>query len=273
METFDNMYEIDHNFIMGYSDNFHNTPIDTAFLFKTFRVIYIKKGVVDWKIGNEIYTLKTGDIALFNNIVPRRILKIYPNEPLNYDLFAFLPDLLTDPSIPLLYYGNHPKVISEKNGNTDKIHLMLNELKTEIASENKYKYELIKSLLYVTLINIARLANLSDKETQNRINSQRVIAQATQYIQNNLSSNLNVSTLAKMFGYSNEHFSRTFKKYTETSVTSYISNARIEKTLYLITTENCNVLTAAIQSGFNTSSGFYKAFKKHKGSSPLKFYK
>lgn len=271
MEIFDYTYETDNNFIIGYSDNVHYKPTDIAFLFKTFRIIYVKKGTVDWQIGKEIFTLNAGDIALFNNITPRRILKVNPDNPLNYDLFGFSPYLLTDPIVSALFYGSHRKIINSEKNNTDKLYDLLNELNTEIISNHPYKYKQIKNLLYVILINIARLIELSDTDITNHKNTQCAIAQATQYIQNHLSDNLNVPTLAKMCGYSNEHFSRSFKKYIGISVNNYIANVRIENALNLIINQNCNVLTAALQSGFNTSSGFYKTFKKLKGTSPLQF--
>ncbi|MCK9480087.1 MAG: AraC family transcriptional regulator [Firmicutes bacterium] len=264
MEVFDKTYETDRGFIMGYSNQTNNASTDITFLFKTLRLIYIKKGVVDWQIGNEIYMLREGDIALFNNISPRKILKIY--SPLSYDLFGFMPNLLNVPLIPLLFYGESTKVIIGKN--TEWIRLMLNELSAEIASENVYKYELIKNLLYVILINIARLAGVSEKGHKN---VKTVVAEAAQYIQNNPSSDLSLSSLAKIFGYSNAHFSRTFKKYTAASLTDYIANVRIENALHLIHSKDFNVLTAALQSGFGSSSGFYKAFKKHRGHPPRAF--
>ncbi|HBE12790.1 MAG TPA: hypothetical protein DCY74_01330 [Clostridiales bacterium] len=269
METFDYTYKNNHEFVIGYSHIVHDKPSGASFLFQTCRIIFIKEGMVDWKIGNKIHTLSSGDIALFNNMMPRKIVKIYNNQPLIYDLFGFSPCLLTDPLVSSFFYGDHCKVMTVENKNSNQTYFLLHALKNEILTENKYKKDSIEKLLHIILIHIARGIDISITDKCNQNHPQMILAYAIQYIQNHLASNLTVSNLANMYGYSCGHFSRLFKKHIGISVNRYIVSARIENVLQMISTENCTVLSAAFKSGFNTSSGFYKAYKKYNESSPL----
>lgn len=270
MEEYGHIYEIGGELVMGYSDNIHFAPTETAYLFQTLRIVRIKRGGVDWQIGNGLFSLGEGDIVLFNNIVPRKIVRLHGNGPLNYDLFGFSPALFSDPIVPRLYYGKQNRIIRGESEGAEKIRFLLDELRAELVLDNKYKYGVVGSLLHLILIHAARLVKLSDEAAPGRGDTQAAVARATQYIQTHLSEKLDLSLLAGMCGYSGEHFSRSFKKYVGTSVNAYIANVRIENALRLIAQGRDSVLSAALQSGFNTSSGFYKAFKRHKQTSPLK---
>jgi AraC family transcriptional regulator len=99
------------------------------------------------------------------------------------------------------------------------------------------------------------------------------IIKAIQYIRQNLNTELRVTELADMCGYSPEYFTRLFKKYVGSTPKSYIINMRIEKVLNMISTENITIMGAAFECGFLSSSSFYKAFKAYKSKPPLKYRK
>jgi methylphosphotriester-DNA--protein-cysteine methyltransferase len=54
---------------------------------------------------------------------------------------------------------------------------------------------------------------------------------------------------------------------------SYIINLRIEKVLHQVSTDNITILGAALESGFRSSSAFYKAFNAYKAKPPLQYKK
>ena len=97
------------------------------------------------------------------------------------------------------------------------------------------------------------------------------VSKALSYISDHLSEDLSIKALARTFGLSREYFTVIFKRYTGTSPATYIKRARIDRVIYLLKTEKINILDAALESGFGSSSGFYKAFSSVCGMSPMAF--
>jgi AraC family transcriptional regulator len=77
--------------------------------------------------------------------------------------------------------------------------------------------------------------------------------------------------MAAMCGYSSEYFTRIFKKLIGIPPKKYIINLRIENALHEISAKNINILDAALEAGFQSSSSFYRAFNAYKLASPLKY--
>ena len=79
--------------------------------------------------------------------------------------------------------------------------------------------------------------------------------------------------MVELSGKSREHIARNFKKYLNISSTEYINELRINYAVSLLLRTNTPVLDICFNSGFQSVSYFYKAFKKIYGISPLDFKK
>ena len=78
--------------------------------------------------------------------------------------------------------------------------------------------------------------------------------------------------VSRLLGFSTpDYFTRVFKKHTGDTVNDYILKRRIENTVTLITASGYGVLEAAYASGFTSSSGFYKAFRRICGVTPKEY--
>jgi AraC-like DNA-binding protein len=73
-----------------------------------------------------------------------------------------------------------------------------------------------------------------------------------------------------MTGYSVTHYYRLFNKETGLSVANYISKRRINHALFEILAGR-KAIDAVLEYGFDTYAGFYKAFVKMHGCSPMKY--
>lgn len=93
---------------------------------------------------------------------------------------------------------------------------------------------------------------------------------AIQYIEQNISQPLCVELLAEISGYSVYHFAHSFRKQTGLSVSDYIRRQRLS----LAATDILNdvsVTKSSMKYGFETPSGFSKAFRKYFGMSPNEY--
>ena len=99
---------------------------------------------------------------------------------------------------------------------------------------------------------------------------QDYIKPSLDYIEQNLKTDIKTEELANMTGYSVTHYYRLFNKATGMSVTKYISKKRINHALFEILAGR-KAIDAVLEYGFDTYAGFYKAFVKMYGCSPMKY--
>ena len=103
------------------------------------------------------------------------------------------------------------------------------------------------------------------------------------YIDGHLDENLNVESLAKLAGFSQYHFSRVFPFYTGFAVMEYVRIRRLTHAAAALSkgwsrrknrsaarpgNQGDRLIDIALAYGFETHSGFSKAFKRYFGTSP-----
>lgn len=88
------------------------------------------------------------------------------------------------------------------------------------------------------------------------------ISNAIGYIEEHLDEKLELETLAKVAGYSKYHFCRIFQAYTGENVTEHISRLRLQRASIKISDKKKNLLNIAIECGYQSQSGFNRAFGK-----------
>ena len=94
--------------------------------------------------------------------------------------------------------------------------------------------------------------------------------QILQYIDTNLKSEITAAELADMAGYSLWHFCRMFSQETGLPVMAYIAKRRVDNALMEISNGRKGT-DVALEYGFDTYAGFYKAFARMYGCSPRKY--
>jgi AraC family transcriptional regulator len=92
---------------------------------------------------------------------------------------------------------------------------------------------------------------------------QRVI----DYIDNHIKEEINLEELAALAGYSPYHFYRIFDKHIGYTVMDYVQKRKLQFALYELV-QGKKIIQIALDYGFETHSGFTKAFKKCFGSPP-----
>lgn len=95
---------------------------------------------------------------------------------------------------------------------------------------------------------------------------------AIRHIEKDPNDSFDIGVLAKKAGYSKFHFARVFKTNVGESVMEYVKRLRIEKSALKILYPSA-VNNSVFEFGFETTSGFYKAFKKRFGITPLEYKK
>lgn len=97
---------------------------------------------------------------------------------------------------------------------------------------------------------------------------EKVIAKSLKFIDENLDGHLTLNSIAFQVGYSSFHFSRIFKQHMGISLMDYVKKRRLIKASNEII-EGKRIIDAALDSGYQSSAGFTKAFRKEFGFSPV----
>ncbi|WP_240647674.1 helix-turn-helix domain-containing protein [Paenibacillus nanensis] len=97
------------------------------------------------------------------------------------------------------------------------------------------------------------------------------IAKALDYIDRNIGSPLSVDELAASVGWTHEHLSRSFVRYTGRSPRETISHRKIERACQLLLHEDRSVKEIAYSLGYADENYFYRVFKQVKGITALEY--
>lgn len=99
------------------------------------------------------------------------------------------------------------------------------------------------------------------------MNNIAVLQEMLQYIDFHIKDNMNVEILAERAGFSPYYFCRMFQSAVGTSIMEYVRNRRLTYAASELSSGR-KLLDIAIDYGFETHSGFSKAFRRFFGSSP-----
>lgn len=99
----------------------------------------------------------------------------------------------------------------------------------------------------------------------------RRIMKVKNYIAQNYSAEIRLSTLAEIAGMSDSAFSRFFKSHTGRNISDYIIDLRLNYASRKLVDSMDGIADIGYSCGFNNLSNFNRIFKKKKGCSPTEY--
>ena len=273
----------DHSLFAGYLLHTMKGNYHVPSLFTNLRIIRIIKGSANITIDKVIYTIKENDIMVLNNLTPRQFSKLIEEE-LIFEVFAFSMMIIKNESSFLSLFYNKPNsfnpIITPDDESHHHLCVLFDILRDYLKKGDSSHYSLniishlicsINSIITDTVKNREQ-SIIAENHTHN-ISTFEIISKSINYIFDNINEPLNVSLLAKRFNISREYFSRIFKKYIGITPSEFITRCKVDNVIHIIRRYNMNILDAAMEGGFNTSSGFYKAFNSVYKTSPKNYFK
>ncbi len=122
---------------------------------------------------------------------------------------------------------------------------------------------------------VRQIKDISIKIEQNKKDERlEIIREGTKYLNENYSMTyLDLSTLANELHVSTSYISKEFKRITGKTVIEYLTNIRMEKAKELLKNTNLKVFEISMRVGYDDANYFSYNFRKHIGTSPLKYRK
>ena len=93
------------------------------------------------------------------------------------------------------------------------------------------------------------------------MNYEQHIQNVIEYIEENLTVDLDNTALARIAGYSEYHFLRIFKEAVKLTPSDYIRKRRLTEIVHGMMDTNRSVSDIAFAYGFNSKENFTRAFK------------
>jgi AraC-like DNA-binding protein len=230
-----------------------------------YEIYFLEEGNCTYIIDNKVYNVKSGDIVIipdgiihhtkYDNIKHSRIL-------INCT-YEYIPESVQTGISSGNYLYRNPLVTEE----TRKI---LSKIESEYKLKDRFSDEITTchthALFYLLMRNAESCVDIDDGNT--------LIEQAVAYIKENFASDITLSSLAKKFSVSPEHFSRMFKKETGLGFSKYLNSLKLQHAEQLLKSDsNQNITQIAEICGFEDSNYFSKKFKEVYGISPKKVQK
>lgn len=167
-------------------------------------------------------------------------------------------------SLALKFQGSNAFIRIDIEEN--RVLLTLEELANELANNESRNHKIIDSLFEVLLIKLERSVQF-----HGRASGFSFVAQAKQYIIENLASNITVQSIADYVGIHRTYLMRIFRQQTHYSVKMYINRMRISQATTLLSGSDLSVTEIAFLVGFNSRQNFYIMFEKLHGCSPSRY--
>jgi AraC-like DNA-binding protein len=99
------------------------------------------------------------------------------------------------------------------------------------------------------------------------------VSKILNFIDNNITTQLSLDTIAAEFSYNKDYILREFKKKYGITISKYINNKKIALAKTYLTMSDMSISKIANSVGFPTSLLFEKFFKYHVKISPSKYRK
>lgn len=266
------------NYEESYNAVFHETGLCDAYFphYHDYYEIsfYLGKSPGVYMINNKEYQVSQGDILLCGLFQPH-LVKCRENT--GHERF----NIGMDPRLLLAFSSQENNLFRIFDQNKSKypiLHLgfwefsKYGELIWQFRNLNiKYGKEMgEKALIYqmlAYLFNDSYESGYSDSVNLKHI---ELIAQIIRYIETHLENPITLDELSEETNYSVAHICRIFKEETRDTLMHYILEKRLQKAKGLLL-GHLPISEIAIQTGFNSYSYFYRAFKRSTGIGPEEY--
>jgi len=231
-------------------------------------------------VEGRCYSVEPGDAILLCTDELRRFSFAQEEEMERITIY-----LLPSVTLPLASYGFTLQRVfqSELLGNGNKINLsmegkdsvwrIIKDIKEQMKDWEETDRSLRNVEMHTLILRLLVCLCRINKSTMERIcDNNPAILNVCEYIQKNLSEKLTYRHIQENCKVSRYQLGVVFPRYTGMTLTEYVVQKRLIRVAELVM-KGGKIENAAIKSGFQNYSYFYKAFIKYRGVSPKEYFR
>lgn len=238
-----------------------------------YELYFLLSGERRYFIEHTIYDVEPGDIVLIPKNKLHRTAACNGNGYERYVVYfgdGFANDMIEKIGAEAFerFIGSGSIQLSPEV--SEKICKSLRMMEWERAQQSLYYEEMISNILYNVILTILRHGQIKQRKQGEDADK---IQEAARYISIHYSSNITLSTAAKLALMEETYFSKKFKSLTGFGFNEYLIQTRIKAAEELLMFSDLSVSEISERCGFSSSNYFGDVFKKWKGISPLGYRK
>lgn len=243
-------------------------------------LVYTLRGKGIHEVNGKTYRVKSGDMLIINYHCRHSVT---PIEDLSYTDIMLKPQYVNDTLIgtedlflllTLRDFSDLSNQIIKDNillhfdgEEKERLETLIRWIKDEQRNSAPASHLMTHSALSMLLCTVFR------KMTENQPSRLSINDRLLSYIERNCGNKLLINELASMCGYTTEHFSRIFRKYTSKTPLEFVTECRIKRAMELLLKTDKSVEVIMSECGFANRTAFFKKFSSHVGTTPLQYRK
>ena len=236
------------------------------------KLLLLVSGKGNYVVEGQRYRLQPGDAVLIGS---RSVHRPELEDGAVYEriIIYIAPDFLEkasteDCDLTEIFLGKWGPILRMKESRRRKVFAMAEELEQELATDAYGREILSSSALLRLLVELGRSLQQTDSQKPEPVmpKNPRVL-EMMRYIEEHLTEDLDVDTLAEAFYISKYHMMRLFHREVGTTIHSYWSQRRLLYARELIG-KGMRATEACYRSGFRSYSSFTRAYGKYFGTTP-----
>lgn len=230
-----------------------------------FKVCLALEGEAVWEIEDRSYPIRAGDIV-FLKIGQKRHFTAFGKHGFKLCAFHLSRNAFSGQHHFMFFLESIKK--QENVIRNSMLSALLKEIYEEWETQSPLRYELASAKLTEFFIKAERAAKDSVAPVTQ---SDYEMLELMDYIDANITNGISLHAVAKKAGMTESAFSRHFSAANGISFKKYVVEKKIQRAIFLLQTTNRKMIDIALDSGFDSLSGFYDAFKKQTGTTPGKY--
>ncbi len=150
----------------------------------------------------------------------------------------------------------------------------LDQLSTEYLSQQPGSELVVDKLTEIVLVELIRINfGRQDRSPFIQALSDKQISKALRHLHNNPHTQWTLEKLASEIGMSRAAFAKRFKELVGHPMFEYLTSVRIQKAKELLRESKLPLYEVASRVGYESDLAFTKTFKKHTGTTPIRYRK
>ncbi len=221
---------------------------------ESFEICFVIDGEINICIGRTEYSLKKGGSVI---IFPHQLHKYKTESYSKLHIITFMPELI-------------PQFTNEYN------HMLPRD--SFFAGMDKYKNALYPSNIFMQkgLVYSIMGSFALDREFEafSASKEDRLLIKVLRFIEKNYTGECSLKAAANELSYGYSHLSRTFKRLMKMSYNEYLNRYRINRAVYLLSSEGgMQIQDVALSCGYESLCSFNRNFKDFTGVTPREMLK
>ena len=236
------------------------------------KLLFLISGSGGYSIDGQRYLLQAGDIVLLGS---RSIHRPELDSGVPYErlIIYISPEFLhaqstADCDLLSLFSGEKGPVLRLRDSQKKRLFQMAATLEKDLAEDSLGREIYCQAGLLRLLVEIGRQARQADFSGPSPVMPKNErIREILQYLDANLTEEIDIDDLAQHFFISKYHMMRLFRRETGTTIHLYITQKRLILARSLIDS-GMRSTEACYRCGFHSYSSFTRAYNRHFGTTP-----